>query len=111
MEEKLWRATPYALGVALFLAIMASYSGIDRALWWMAFTIGTALLALAFSYFAGLAKEDAILGYIAKIVSGLFGLVAAASMLFGVLVVAKVLASPFWPSRESSEELPENWRR
>jgi predicted alpha/beta hydrolase len=108
-KSRFEKAVPYLIGVAAFLAIMVSYAGLSRSLWWFGLTIGAAIIGVVGMRIADAKGEESVFGLVAKLVSVMSLFVAAALLLFGCIVVAKVFISPFWPSSYSDNEPPENW--
>jgi hypothetical protein len=111
MEKKLQRVAPYLVGAAIFLALMTSYAGLGRTAWWAGLTVGCTAVGVLGMWVANSMGDERALALAAKVFSAISFLLAGALLLFGTLVVLKVVASPFWPSSYGSDDLPENWRR
>jgi hypothetical protein len=105
--------TVTCLGVGF--AIMASYAGLNRTIWWFGLTAGSATVGILTMWLADkIGHDDNVFGLVIRLTSFLFIGMAGLLLLFGILVITKIVASPFWSNSSSSyseEELPESWRR
>jgi vacuolar-type H+-ATPase subunit I/STV1 len=100
------------LGIGAFIALMSPYAGLQRSLGWLGLTLGIGFIALVTKWFAD-AKNDFEnnLALASRIISKVAFVVFAILLLFGVLVVLKVIVSPFWPLGGGESETYEGWRR
>jgi 4-hydroxybenzoate polyprenyltransferase len=99
------------IGFVVGIGIIWGYAGTRHTLWWLGLLVGPLFISWAFAGLYGFffdRKRDN-LALAAEIVSKLSLLFSGLVLLFGALIVVKVVTSPFFGPSYSEE--PQNYRR